>query len=704
MARFALRRPTGLLALAGLLVVSAAALVGAQAPQVKPSPVEEVTAEIVAQLMEKGHLSKPTINDDVSKKWFRNYFEMLDPLKYNFVQADIDEFRPYETKLDDMVKEGDLSFAKKVFDRFVERSNERLAQVTEILREKPDYTVDESIVDDPKRLSWPKDSDEARERLRKLVKLDLLQKKLDGTDDAKAIEQIAIRYKDRNRYFKLFDMSEVLEVYLSAMTTVVDPHSSYMNAKTLEDMIGQGLHLSLEGIGASLVIEDGYPVVKEIVPGGAADKDGHLQVEDRIVGIEKDDGSREDFVEKKLSDIVRKIRGPKGTRVKLIIRPAGKTEETVLELTREKIELVNDHAKSQVIEAKSDARERPVKVGVVRLPAFYGDTLAVLQGDPNAVSATRDVRKALDEFRKQDVEVVVVDLRGNGGGLLQEAISLSGLFIDQGPVVQVRDVTGRKHLDDDDEGTAWDGPLVVLIDKTSASASEIFAGVIKDYGRGLIVGDSSTFGKGTVQSIVPLNEQLRGGSRLPNLGGLKLTIQQFYRPNGESTQIQGVKPDIHIPTTRDYLDFGEGKSDSALGFDKLPALAHDLYNRVPPELVAKLRERSEARRAEDPKFQEDQQFIERLIARKARHEISLNEKTFRAETRADELAAEAGKQEAKDKKKGRHADAPAWDPDSHYNQEVARIVVDYVSLGDRILLAAPTRVANAGEELPAQVP
>lgn len=704
MAQFALRRPTGLLALAGVLVVSAAAFVGAQAPAVKPSPIDEVTSEIVAQLMEKGHLSKPTINDEISKKWFENYFEMLDPLKYNFTQADIDEFKPFETQLDDLVDQGDLSFAKKVFDRYLERSNERLAQVNEILKEEPDFTKDESIVDDPKRLSWPKDDAEARERLRKLVKLDLLQKKVDGTDDAEAAEQIAIRYKDRNRYFRLFDMSDLLEVYLSAMTTVVDPHSSYMNAKTLEDMIGQGLHLSLEGIGASLVIEDGYPVVKEIVPGGAADKDGRLQPEDRIIGIEKEDGTREEFVEKKLSDIVRKIRGPKGTQIRLIIRPAGTKEEKIYELTREKIELVNDHAKAEVIEAKTDAREEPVKIGVIRLPAFYGDTLAVLQGDPNAVSATRDVRKFLKDFKEQDVEVVIMDLRGNGGGLLQEAITLSGLFIDEGPVVQVREAAGRKHLDDEDEGTAWDGPMAVLIDKVSASASEIFAGVIKDYSRGLIIGDSSTYGKGTVQSIVPLNEQLgRAGSRLPNLGGLKLTIQQFYRPNGESTQIHGVKPDLHIPSTRDHLDVGEGRSDSALEFDKVPALAHDLYNRVPSDLLQKLRDRSEVRRDESEKFQKDEEFIERLIDRKARHQLSLNLETYKAETRADEITAEGVKKLDKNKK-GRHADAPAWDADDYYNQEVARIVADYVTLGQRILLAAPTRVANSGEDLPAQVP
>ncbi len=699
MRRIAFRRPSRRLAAGGVLAVTAAFL-GAQAPAIKPSPVDEATAKIVAMLLERGHLSKPKIDDAISKRWLKNYLEMLDPLKYYFVKADVDEFRKYDDRLDDLVNKGDLSFAKLVFDRFLARSNERMDDALAILKEKPDFAIDESMVDDPKRLEWPADATEAKDRLRKLIKLELLQKRIDKDDEAKAVEQLAVRYKDRNRYYHQFDTSELLEVYLSAMTTAIDPHSSYMNAKSLEDMIGQGLHLSLEGIGASLMVEDGYPVVKEVVPGGAADKDGRLQNEDKLVGLQKDDGTRVDFVEKKLNDVVRQIRGPKGTHVKLIVMPAGTKEEKVYDLTREKIELVGDHAKSQIIEAKSDARETPVKVGVINLPAFYGDTMAVMNGDPDAVSATRDVRKALEEFKKDGVEVVVIDLRGNGGGLLQEAITLSGLFIDKGPVVQVREASGRKHLDDDDDGTAWDGPMAVLIDKSSASASEIFAGVIKDYARGLIIGDSSTFGKGTVQSIVPLNEQFGRNAKLPNLGALKLTIQQFYRPNGESTQIQGVKPDIHIPSARDHADFGEGRSDSALEFDKVPALSHDMYNRVPSDLIAKLQERSEARRTADAKFQEDDRIIKKLIARKERHEITLNEEKFREEVRSDQ----ADKPKPEKKKGGRHAKTEAWEADSHHNQEIARIIADYIALGNRILVANPTKVVNPGEDLPAQVP
>jgi carboxyl-terminal processing protease len=265
----------------------------------------------------------------------------------------------------------------------------------------------------------------------------------------------------------------------------------------------------------------------------AADKDGRIQPEDKIIGIQKENGEEVDLVEKKLNDVVRYIRGPRGTKVRLIVQPDGTKERRIYELTREKIELKEQHAKGKVIEAKA-ADGKQLKIGIINLPAFYGDTVAVLRGDPNAVSATADCRKLLEGFKKDGVEAVVMDLRGNGGGLLEEAKTLSGLFIDTGPVVQVKEVFGVKPLLDDEEGTAWDGPFVLLIDKTSASASEIFAGVIKDYSRGLIIGDSSTFGKGTVQSIVPIQSHSRRRDRgNPNRGALKLTIQQFFRANGD---------------------------------------------------------------------------------------------------------------------------------------------------------------------------
>jgi carboxyl-terminal processing protease len=287
----------------------------------------------------------------------------------------------------------------------------------------------------------------------------------------------------------------------------------------------------------------------------------------------------------------------------------------------------------------------------------------------------------------------LLDLQGNGGGLLTEAISLSGLFIDQGPVVQVREALGVKHHDDDERGTSWDGPLVVLIDHRSASASEIFAGVIRDYGRGLVVGDSSTFGKGTVQSIVPLNDRIRFRN-LQSLGALKLTIQQFYRANGESTQIKGVPPHVHIPSILDQMDYGEGKLDNALGFDRVPPLPHDFYNRVPTDLVAQLQQRSDERRKSNEKFTKQEDQFKKIAERKARHSISLNEKKFRAEYVPDDEDEAEAKAKGKGKKGGkRHAERTVWESD-FYSDEVMQIVADYLTLGTKALAAAPVRAAS----------
>jgi carboxyl-terminal processing protease len=283
----------------------------------------------------------------------------------------------------------------------------------------------------------------------------------------------------------------------------------------------------------------------------------------------------------------------------------------------------------------------------------------------------------------------MMDLRGNGGGLLNEAISLSGLFIDKGPVVQVREASGVTVLPDEDPGTAWDGPFVLLIDRQSASASEIFAGVIKDYGRGLIIGDSSTFGKGTVQSIMPISERFPTRNKVPSMGALKLTIQQFYRVNGDSTQIRGVEPDIHIPSVFDLADFGEGKMENALKFDHVPDRPHDLYNRVPSDLVTRLAALSEKRRSESEKFQKRDAAIKKIIERKARHAISLNETKFRAET----VSEEENKDEVKAKTKGtrrRLSDTKAWES-NFYNDEVMNIVGDYLTLGRKVLASAPFR-------------
>lgn len=657
------------------LITATGMFLGAQAPNLTPSQVDQITARLVSLIVENSHIAKPKIDDEISKRWVRNFIKSLDPQKIYFLKSDVDEFLKQETNLDDQIKDGKIDFAQSVFSRFKQRAEVSQVWVQDFLNQEVDFTVDESIPDNPDKVEFPTTDEERKDRWRKRIKLDFLQYKVDDMKMDEARKKLTVRYRDRMRAFNQINSTDLLEIYLTALLTSIDPHSSYMSPRTWEDML-QSLRLELEGIGASLGTEDGLATIKEIVPGGAADKDGRLQVEDKVLGVINEDGTEEDFVEKKLSDVVRKIRGPAGTKVKLIVQPEGTRERKIYELTRQKIELTEQHAKGKVIEAKA-TDGKMLKVGVINLPAFYGDTQAIFQGDPNAVSATLDCKKLLVDFKKQSIDAVIIDLRGNGGGLLQEAITLSGLFINEGPVVQVRQASGVRHLDDETAGTDWSGPMAVLIDKTSASASEIFAGVIRDYNRGLIIGDSSTFGKGTVQSIVPLNEQVR--IKEPDLGALKLTIQQFYRANGESTQIEGVKPHIHIPSVRDQADFGEGKMDYALKFDKVTSLERDNFQMVTPEIVQKLTTESADRRAKDAKFQKQADTIRKAIDRKKRESISLNETKFRADFIPDEDEDPENPEKSKDrdKPKKRFAERPVWESE-FYNDEVMHIVADYV--------------------------
>jgi carboxyl-terminal processing protease len=684
-------RPLVLIAVLALMAV----IVGAQAPV--PQPEDQETARIVVDLLERGHMARPVIDDQIAVKWFDKFIKELDPQKIYFLKADVQEFRAEAKDLDDQIRQGNIDFARKVFDRFLQRNDERFKTAMDLIKQKFDFTTEESITDDPEKLDFPVDRAEADARMRKKVKLDLLVAKVvEGLDPAEAVRKWTIRYRDRNRIWHQIDSVELLELYLSSLTQTFDPHSSYLGPKNLEDMLNQQLHLTLEGIGASLRSEDGYAVVQEIVPGMAADKDGRLQPEDKIIGIQKENGEEIDLVEKKLNDVVRYIRGPRGTKVRLIVQPEGTKEKRIYELTREKIELKEQHAKGKVIHSKAiDGRD--LRIGIINLPAFYGDTAAILKGDPDAVSATADCRAILEQFKRQEVDAAVMDLRGNGGGLLEEAKTLSGLFIDTGPVVQVKELFGVRHLDDAEEGTAWDGPLVVLIDKASASASEIFAGVIRDYERGLIIGDASTFGKGTVQSIMPIQDHSRRRARNGHRGALKLTIQQFFRANGDSTQINGVAPHIHIPSMNDYRDFGEGKMDNAVKFEKVAPLAHDTYHRVPSSLVAQLNERSEERRKADAKFQKLDEQIKKYLDRKARHSISLNEAKFRAEYVPDDPEEKAAEEKAKkDRKKKKFVERDIW-PADFYHDEVVRIVTDYLTLGSKVVAAAPERAKIVGQ-------
>ena len=594
----------------------------------------QITLAVVS-LLKRGHLTRHEVDDEKSERCLKGFLKTLDPMKLYFYQSDIDDFNQSATELDDQFRRGDISFAYKVFNTFLQRIDERVAMIDELLQMKHDFTVDEEMVIDRDAARYPRDGAEARERWRKRIKYDLLVQKADGLEGQEAIDKLHRRYHSFARRMHQTDHDELLEMYLTALTSGYDPHTNYMSPSTLENFEIQ-MRLQLDGIGAALQSVDGYTIVSKIIPGGAADKDGRLKPEDQIVGVgQGTDGEIVDVVDMKLSDVVAMIRGKRGTVVRLKVKPAGETGTKIYNITRAKIELKDSEARAHVFEEGRKPDGTPFKIGVIDLPSFYMDMTGARLRLPNYKSTTRDVRRILDEFRNKGVDAVIMDLRRNGGGSLTEAINLTGLFIDRGPVVQVKDADGEvQHYDDLDRGTAWDGPLLVLVSKLSASASEIFAGAIQDYRRGLIVGDRTTHGKGTVQTLRELGRELFIGPNPPQLGALKITMQKFYRPSGDSTQNRGVVSDIELPSLTEHLDIGESDLDYAMEFDRVKRVPFRPENYVQPQIVHQLNMLSRQRRQNSEDFKKVQQRIERYLERKNKKTITLNEEKFMAQREA----------------------------------------------------------------------
>jgi carboxyl-terminal processing protease len=468
----------------------------------------------------------------------------------------------------------------------------------------------------------------------------------------------------------------LLEVYLSALTTGYDPHTSYMSPSSLETF-SIDMRLELDGIGASLSADDGYTVVGKIIPGGAADKDGRLKPEDKVIGVAQgESGEFVDAVDMKLSDVVDMIRGKRGTVVRLKVLPVGGGEPKVYAITRERIELKDKEARSEVVEAGRKANGSPYKIGFIDLPSFYMD-MDKNKRSQDYKSTTRDVRRILDEFNAKKVDAVIMDLRRNGGGSLVEAISLTGLFLDVGPIVQVKGIDGQvQAYDDTEEGVAWAGPLVVLTSKFSASASEILAGAIQDYGRGLIVGDHKTHGKGTVQSLLDIGQQLFQASAAPKLGALKFTMQQFYRPNGDSTQNRGVVSDVELPSLTTHLDGSESDLDYAMKFDKVESADYKKLNYVDRTVLDQLRRLSHDRCEKSEDFQKVAKNIKRYEELKNRKTATLNEAKYLAE-RAD---SDAKKEEERKLEELANPDTKVIVKRDYYFNEAVAVTLDYLQL------------------------
>jgi carboxyl-terminal processing protease len=633
----------------------------------EPKAVERNVTKIVTGLMKERHLLRHPLNDEISQRAFKLFIDGLDPLKNYFYQQDIDDFKQYETKLDDMLSKENTQFANLVFQRFLQRVDERVVMIDELLAQPFDFTTDEEMVTEPDLLHYPKDPAEARDRWRQRIEYDLLVLKSDKPDasevktektpqdptlekrqfgsmsgqqtgnqppkdaatlEKEAREKLSKRYHNFARRMKQFDNNELLEMFLTAVTSSFDPHTSYMSPNTVENF-RISLQLKLEGIGAQLQDQDGKTVVAKVVPGGAAEKHGKLKKDDQIIAVGQENSTEMvDIVGMKLNDVVQLIRGDADTVVRLDVIPAGTNETVTYEITRAKIELEDEAAHGEIFEVGSKPDGTPVKVGVVDLPSFYLDMQALQNGSTTPRSATTDVRKILEDFKAKKVDSVVLDLRRNGGGSLIEAVDLTGLFIDRGPVVQVMDYDNNVDVHvDKNRGTSWDGPLVVVISKFSASASEILAAAIQDYQRGLVVGDEATHGKGTVQSLQDLGEVI-SRTYPPKLGALKITVQQFFRPNGESTQKRGVLSDIVLPSVTNYMDVGESDLDYAIDFRKIPRVDIASSQLVTNDIVGQLRQNSEKRISQSEGFAKELKRIDIYRQRKERKSVTLNEQKF----------------------------------------------------------------------------
>jgi carboxyl-terminal processing protease len=599
-------------------------------------------ARVAAMYLERGHYLQQRFDDDVSSKFLDKYLDALDPAHLLFLQSDVEIFNQWRTNLDEMtLKTGDTSPADIIFNRFIMRLGEQVRYVTNLLTtEKFEFKGNDRYTPSRKDLPRPKDLLEAQQLWRDRVRFEWLSEILNKEKDIKNV--LTRRYTRGLRVLQEFDNEDVLQYYLTSLAHVYDPHSDYM-PKSAFDNFNIQMRLSLFGIGALLRSEDGYCKIQELME-GPAKQSGKIKPNDKIVAVAQGTNPPVDVVDWKLNKVVELIRGPKDTEVRLTIVPVDAPDlstRKVVTLTRAEIKLEEGEAKAKLIELPGENSQTPVRLGIIDLPSFYAD---LDNRKSTRKSTTTDVAKLLQRLKDEKVTGVILDLRRNGGGSLEEAINLTGLFIKEGTVVQVKDPNGDITEDKDtDAAVAYDGPLVVLTSRFSASASEILAGALQDYGRALIVGDSSTHGKGTVQTLLRLHQLLR----LPKeneMGALKITIRKFYRASGSSTQLKGIVPDIILPSLNNHMEVGEASLPNALAWDTVPSAKYDRLNIVPP-LLPELRKRSEARVANDKDFGYVREEIERFKKAKEEKSVSMNEEERWQEKKENEARAEMRKKE-----------------------------------------------------------
>lgn len=591
----------------------------------EPLAYTELQSKTAVEIIEKlstRHYRKLALDDTLSSAYLDKLLETLDPSRAYFYASDITEMEKSRSKFDDFFRKGDLSVGFHLYNLYSARIDSRLNAIIAELEDPEtqyDFTTDEYLDSDREDAAWPKDKAEADELWRKRVKAAVLSLKLSGKTVEEAKSTLVRRYKNQQSRLQQQDNQDVFETLINALTLLYDPHTSYLSPRTLENF-NINMSLSLEGIGAVLQTEDEFTKIVRLVAAGPADKSGQLKPSDKILAVgQGKEGELVDIVGWRLDEVVQLIRGEPNTIVRLQVQPANEdaTAIKVVTISRERVKLEEQAAKKAILEIKDG--DSSYRLGVIDVPAFYLDFEAYRQRDPNFKSTTRDVMLLLQELEQENVDGIILDLRNNGGGSLQEATTLTDLFIDQGPVVQIRQSNETISRHNRSRSRAiYRGPLLVLINRLSASASEIFAGAIQDYGRGIIIG-SQSFGKGTVQSLTALQE-----------GQLKITESKFYRVSGDSTQHRGVIPDILLPNLIDESEVGESSYDNALPWDQIHAVAHERYYDI-TELMKLINPQHEARVAVDPDFNflKDQLVLVKEL--KDKKSLSLNEKTRLAE-------------------------------------------------------------------------
>ncbi|MGH8282819.1 MAG: carboxy terminal-processing peptidase [Gammaproteobacteria bacterium] len=632
---------TLLVAVAAYSAVTAAPAAGslARLPALSPQPRQTLLDEAIAGILTRYHYGRTPLDNALSQQIFKHYLEDLDPNRSYFLQSDVDSFAPYRDTLDDAIRNGNLKPAFAIYNVYQQRVRQRIQYALSLLNHKPDFKVKEEYVYNRSKAPWASSTAELNDLWRKRVKNDVIGLLLAGKTWKQAADVLRKRYRNFDYRARQVATSDVFNLFMNAYTLSLDPHTDYFSPDQSQEFQIQ-MSLKLQGIGAALTSEGEYTRVDRVIPGGPAAQSKELHPDDRITGVAQGDkGDMVDVVGWRLDDVVQLIRGPKGSVVRLQILPAGAppgSPEKVIRLARETVKLEAQAAHKSIINVQRGTRT--YKIGVINIPAFYSDFEGRMEGEKNYTSTTRDVRKLLLELEAEHVDGVIIDLRNNGGGALDEATKLTGLFIPHGPVVQIRDTSGDVEVDDDDDSDiVYTGPLAVLVNRLTASASEIFAAAIQDYHRGLVVG-ATTYGKGTVQRLIDLNRFVPGNQ---DAGQLKLTVDKFYRVNGASTQRKGVTPDIALPSPIDPKEFGEETQDDALPWDQIAAADYTPLQLGIPAALPKLDKLHAERIAHDSAWALFLDGIKQLEAQRSEKSVSLllsAREKLRAERDREQLA------------------------------------------------------------------